>query len=612
MIKKSSIENLKHHVDLYQLVSDYVSLQRSGSSWKGLSPFSQEKTPSFHVYPDRGFYYCFSTSQGGDAIKFLQVKENFTFVEAVEALADRFNFKLEYEAQDGSNRNFASGSLLKRLKMVHDQASRYYRKAFFSDMTDAKAVREYWVEKRGFSLEHAEEYGIGYAPPDGGAFFQFLIKQSFSEKELEASGLFFPRGNSTRNALTARFRGRLMVPICDLTGQVIAFTGRKLDQTPTNDPAFEAKYVNSPKTDLFNKGTLLFGIHIARKVVSEERPFVMVEGQLDAVRCWTEGFEQVVATQGTAITDIQLGKLKNYCSRLIMCLDGDAAGTKAAIRVLPMALAAGLDLRFIRLEKGDDPDTYLGREGRDAFNRLLEQSTPVIPFLIESFFDSSRRDAASLARSAEHCFEMISQSNSEIVKGRMLEELANGVGLDARTMGADFQKFQQKKNGRTAAPRPVPLGTKATPPGQKLRTAESDLLQMVIQNPAIRSKMSETDFTDLIDPSTTEGALLMRICAELREDPAWTPETDADLVCSNEQEHNLIYQLLAGDPLDAEVEDQFAVCMKSIQLRYDKRRLRAVEHKLNRANSLSDEEMNNLFMEKLQLQKRIANHTTQH
>lgn len=560
------------------------------------------------MYPDKGFYYCFSTSQGGDAIKFLQVKENFTFVEAVEALADRFNFKLEYETRDGANHHFPSGSMLKRLKMIHDQASHYYQKAFHSDLPEAQAVREYWVESRGFSLEDAEKYGVGYAPPDGGRFFQFLIKQSFSEQELEASGLFFPRGQSRRNSLTARFRGRLMVPICDLTGQVIAFTGRKLEQTPEDDPAFQAKYVNSPKTDLFNKGTLLFGIHIARKTVSDDSPFVMVEGQIDAIRCWTEGFEQVIATQGTAITEIQLGKLKNYCPKLIMCLDGDAAGTKAALRVLPMALATGLELRFIRLAEGDDPDTFLKREGKEAFAALLETSTPVVPFLIESFFGSENRDASGMARSAEHCFEIIAKSNSEIVKGRMIEDLANGVGLDVRTMAADFSRFRQKRLSRNNPQTVLPSKVGVSTVEGKLRTAESDLLQMLIQNKSIRSKMAETDFTDLIDPSSVEGSLLMRICAELREDPAWTPEADADLVCTNEQEQNLIYQLLTGEPTDTDLEAHFMICMKSIQLRYDKRRLRSVEHRLNRGTSLSDEEMNDLLMEKIQLQKRIANH----
>ena len=533
-------------------------------------------------------------------------------MEAVEALADRFNFKLEYETRDGKPNPGRSGSQIKRLKMLHDQASRYYQKAFVSNLPDADAVRNYWVEGRGFTLEDAETHGIGYAPTDGGSFYQFLIKQNFTEPELEASGLFFPRGSSSRNTLTARFRGRLMVPICDLTGQVIAFTGRKLDQTPQNDPAFEAKYVNSPKTDLFNKGTLLFGIHIARKAVSEEKPFVMVEGQLDAIRCWTKGFEQTIATQGTAITEIQLGKLKNYCSRLIMCLDGDSAGTKAAMRVLPMALGVGLDLKFVRLKAGDDPDTFLMREGTEAFFAMLEKATPVIPFLVESFFNPDNRDGASLSRGAEQCFEILMKSESQIVKSRMIEELANGVGLDARTLNSDFQAYLQKK-GRYGyqKPKAKPVGLPGNPNG-KLRTVESDLLGLIVQNETLRSKLKENDFTDLIDPASVEGRLLIRICAELREDPSWSPEKDSELVCENEVEQNLIYELLTDEGAPSEVDDLFAICMKSMQHRYDKRKLRSIEHKLNKGVNVGADELTALFTEKMELQRRIANQRSQH
>lgn len=585
-----------------------MSLQRSGNSWKGLSPFTQEKTPSFHVHPDRGFYYCFSTSQGGDAIRFLQVKENLSFTEAVEALADRFNFKLEYETRDGNPHPGRNGSSLKRLKMIHDQASKYYCKAFVSDFPEAVSVRDYWLNQRGFTLEDAEKYGVGYAPTDGGKFYQFLLKQQFTDEELEASGLFFPRGNSTRNTLTARFRGRLMVPICDLTGQVIAFTGRKLDQTPENDPAFQAKYVNSPKTDLFNKGTLLFGIHVARKVVNDSKPFVMVEGQLDAIRCWTEGFEQVIATQGTAITDTQLSKLKNYCSRLVMCLDGDSAGTKAAMRVLPMALAVGLELRFIRLSAGDDPDSFLKREGAEAFARLLEQSTPAVPFLAESFFSHGRRDASSLSRSAEQCFEIIIKSDSQIVKSRMVEDLANCVSLDTRTMRTDFENYLRNKAGQGyRSQQTQPLGVPESKEG-KLSTAESDLLRLVIQHSPLRQRLREEDFSEIIDLTSVEGQLLTRICAELREDPNWTPEQDADLVCETDIERNLIYELLAGNSETNDVEELFMLCLKSMQLRFEKKRLRSIEHKLNKGVGMTEEEMTTLLMEKLELQRRIANH----
>ena len=606
MITRNSIENLKHHVDLYQVVADYVTLQRSGNAWKGLSPFSQEKTPSFYVYPDRGFFYCFSTSQGGDAIKFLQIKENFTFMEAVEALAERFNFQLEYEQRDGRPGGERAGSNLKRLRMIHDYASQYYCKAFKADFSEAQGVRAYWEQDRGFTPENAEKHSIGYAPADGRHFYDYLKKQSFTDSELEASGLFFPRGNRN-TTMMARFRGRLMIPIRDLTGNVIAFTGRKLKQTPENDPAFEAKYVNSPKTDIFNKGTLLFGLHIARKVATEDVPFVMVEGQLDAIRCWTEGFEQVIATQGTAITDIQLGKLKNYCPRLIMCLDGDAAGTKAALRVLPMALSVGLEVQFIRLGEGDDPDSFLKREGREAFGQLLMTSKGAVPFLAETYFDPENRSAPALSRAAEQCFEIILKSPSRIVRDRMVEELAVLAQLDIRLVKSDFQAYERKQAGQQSfaearAARQAPQENKS----RQLRTAEIDLLQLVIQQPSVREEIRHVDLSGIIDTSNVEGRLLLRVSAELREDPHWSPEQDSKNICEDDADLNVIYRLLAEEPEEDDPVEKCRTCIRSMQLRYDKKRLKEVDQQLNRLGSISDSDMNKLLKEKVQIQNRIA------
>lgn len=527
-------------------------------------------------------------------------------MEAVEALADRFNFKLEYETRDGRPSTDRGGSGLKRLKMIHEHACKYYQKAFKSELSQAQDVRSYWERDRGFKLEDAEKHEIGYAPSETRGFQEYLKKQGYSDAELEASGLFFPRGNRS-GSMMARFRGRLMVPIRDLTGNVIAFTGRKLPQTPKNDPAFEAKYVNSPKTDIFNKGSLLFGLHLARKVVSDATPFVMVEGQLDAIRCWIEGFEQVVATQGTAVTDIQLGKLKNYCPQLIMCLDGDSAGTKAALRVLPMALSVGLEVHFIRLSEGDDPDTYLAREGKEGFQKLLNSAKPAVPFLVETYFDPDNRAAAVLSRSAEQCFEIILKSPSKIVKDRMVEELASRAQLDIHLTKSDFQSFERKTGGRQTYSEIKAAETQASTVGKgTLTTAESDLLRLAIQHASVREKIQHFDFSEIIESGDIEGQLLDRVCAELREDPHWIPERDCKNICDDEAELNLIYRLLAEKVIEDEPVEKCLVCIKSMQLRYDKKRLREIDQKLNREGNLSDEELNELLKEKVEIKNRVA------
>jgi DNA primase len=606
LIKRTSIEGLKAHADLYQLVSDYASLQRSGGAWKGLSPFTQEKTPSFFVYPDRGFFYCFSTSQGGDAIKFLQLKENLTFTEAVEALADRFNFKLEYESNHGEGSLQRSGSSLKLQKELHEAATAYFQKALNTDRDESNAARKYFLEGRGFTTDHVNEYRIGYAPVDSGVLFHYLKKLGFSESDMETSGLFFPRGQSKRSALTPRFRGRLMIPICDLMGNPIAFTARKLEVTPRDDPAFEAKYVNSPTTPLFNKGTLLFGIHIARKAVGDDRPFVMVEGQLDAIRCWTEGFQEVVATQGTAITEIQLGKLKNYCPSLIMCLDGDSAGSKAAMRVLPMALATGLDVRFIQLPQGDDPDTLLRNHGAETFRKRLNEATPAVPFLVDQFFHQDRRDPASLARAAEHCFEMIVKSPSRILRNKMVEDIAYLAQLDVQLLRSDFETYARKDSRRRQSSVSTDQMPKKDVQRSKLRTIEADLLQLVLEFETVRQKVNQLDFSDLIDSSSLEGALLIRICAEIGENPGWSPEDADAVILESDEERNLYFHTLTQSSKDSSPLESLDVCLKTLQHRWDSRRLKEIDRSLNRSHSLDTETINQLFQEKAEIKNRAA------
>ena len=606
MITRSSIENLKQQVDLYQVVADYVSLSRSAGAWKGLSPFSQEKTPSFYVYPDRGFFYCFSTSQGGDAIRFLELKENYTFIEAVEALADRFNFKLEYESKDGKQHHERSGSKSKRLRLMHEIATSFYRKAFCHEDEEAASVRDYWTRQRGFSMEDAERFQIGYAPADGVAFHEMLKKRGFTEQEMQDSGFFFQRGKSSSSGrMLGRFRGRLMVPIQDLTGNVIAFTARKLSTTPENDPAFEAKYVNSPKTDLFNKGNMLFGIHIARKAVSDETPFLMVEGQLDAIRCWKEGFEQTIATQGTAITEMQLSKLKNYAPRLIMCLDGDAAGVRAAVKVLPMALKVGLDLAFIRLEQGEDPDSFLNKHGIEAFKKLVENPQNSVDFLVQVFFSAENRDPGHLMKASQECFEIIRQSSSKILKNKMIEDLALATQLDARSMLQDFEDFQGKKVRRETL---KPTEKQADPVhSQKLSTIESDLLRLAIQYPQVRKKMQEFDFSGFITEKNSEARLLDRICIELIENPGWEPGKEDEHLYENNDERNQVYRWLAEVTSDEDADALYEECLKRLQIRYFEHRRDEIDHQLNRGSrSMDTEEFGRLAAEKQDLLKRLS------
>ncbi|OHE89597.1 MAG: DNA primase, partial [Verrucomicrobia bacterium RIFCSPLOWO2_12_FULL_64_8] len=343
VIKPSSLRDLKARVNLLDVVARTVTMRKVGSRFRGLCPFHQEKTPSFYVNPDNGFYKCFGCGKAGDAITFVRETEGLGFTEAVEALAQRFGVPLEYEAGSGPNRE--ERSLRQELYDLHEVAAEHFHQAFRGAGPAGEFMRRYWTEQRRFPRELADEFKIGAVDAGGGELAAALMKKRYSEEALRACGLFFAsrdQGLITLGTLKPRFRGRLMIPIRDHQGRVVAFTARQTELTPADDPACEAKYVNSPETPVFTKGNLLFNLDRARTQAGEGRPFVLVEGQLDALRCWSVGLKTAVAPQGTAITETQLALLRRYHTQLECFFDSDAAGQKAALRLLPLALRAGL------------------------------------------------------------------------------------------------------------------------------------------------------------------------------------------------------------------------------------------------------------------------------
>ncbi|MFP6900029.1 MAG: DNA primase, partial [Opitutales bacterium] len=345
-IKDTYITDLKARVPILDVVSTHVKLKRSGKSWVGLSPFSQEKTPSFYVHPDKDMFHCFSTSTGGDAIRFVQLVENLTFIEALETLAHRFNFPVQYEHGSSSEAR-QSDTMRSILFALHEEAATWYREHFLAQDRDGEYIRDYWTNQRNFSLDAAEDFKVGFAPAKGG-LRKLLDQKEYSRKAMEESGLFIAGGRE-------RFRGRLMIPIRETQGRIAAFTARQLEITPTDDPAHKAKYVNSPDTPIFRKGNLLFNLDKARVQLKEHKSFLLVEGQLDVMRCWEVGAKTAVAPQGTAFTEMQASLLaRHQAESLEVLLDGDTAGRSAALRILPKLLEAGLETTFLELPEDED------------------------------------------------------------------------------------------------------------------------------------------------------------------------------------------------------------------------------------------------------------------
>ncbi len=541
-IKRASIENLKSRVSLLDVAGRYTQLKKRGHAYVGLSPFTKEKTPSFTVDADKNVFYCFSSNQGGDLISFVQKMEHLEFYEAVEALAERYNIELEYE-EGSSDRPRVDRSLKKELLEIHLYATEFFQKAFNdAKHPEAVAVRDYWQKERKFSLEVAKEFGVGYAPVSPHKLLEMLVRKKFSNEALAQCGLYFTGSSRDAGSFKPRFRGRLMVPLRDMQGNVIAFTGRKLPCTPADDPAFEAKYVNSPETLLFKKGSMLFNFDRARMGAEAQGFFLMVEGQLDALRVSSSGYPAVVAPQGTAITPEQLTLIKRTGVPLRVFLDGDRAGQAAALRMLPMALQAEIDLSFLKLPAGVDPDLFFREGGKlDALEEI-----PPMNFVVAAKFCENAASLSAQARTTalREIFEMIAVAPSAITHEAYVEELGRLLHLSAMSLRRDFEKSAEKSNKALRANESAPTAKKFN---KNLTTAEFELLWLLVRCTNLAPRVAEILDADWLDKNENRDALLLNAALSEAAEGMWEVPASLERIAPDTEARDFLYGLLARE-----------------------------------------------------------------
>jgi DNA primase len=338
-IKDESVERVKAAMEILPLAEEVVRLRKAGSTYKGLCPFHQERTPSFTVSPARGTFKCFGCGEGGDAITFVMKTENVDFVGAIEVLANRFGVELEYE--EASPEQEQKRRRDERLRALLERAAEFYARVLW-DSEPGAVAREY-LASRGLGEEVCREFRLGYAP--GGAQLAGRARhEGYTHEELLAVGLANRRGNDY-------FQRRVLFPLTDRNGRVRGFQARKLH----DDDPLQAKYVNSPEGELFRKGDLLYGLDLAKREIAREDRGVVVEGNTDVIALRQSGFAPVVASMGTALTEAQLRELARLTKRLFLCFDADAAGQEATLRGMELAVREGFTVRVVPLPPGTDP-----------------------------------------------------------------------------------------------------------------------------------------------------------------------------------------------------------------------------------------------------------------
>lgn len=610
-IKDTCIRDLKMRVNIADVVSRVVSLKKAGGTrLKGLCPFHNEKTPSFHVNPDNGYYKCFGCGKGGDAISFVRETEQLNFTEAIEALGKRFGIVIEYQEGSGGP-SHEERSLRQEIFDLHEVAADHFYQAFKASDATGDFFRKYWGEKRKFAPELADEFKIGAVDAAGSGLGAALLRRKYSEEALRRCGLFFIYDDAqiTLGALRPRFRGRLMIPIRDHQGRVVAFTARQTELTPDDDPAKEAKYVNSPETPIFTKGNLLFNLDRARTNVGDGKPFVLVEGQLDALRCWSVGLKTAIAPQGTSITESQLVLLRRYHPQVECFFDSDSAGQKAALRFLPMALKAGLEVRFLTLAGAEklDPDLLFLERGLAGYDDVRRESKSAMAFAsLAALPDPINATAEQKSRAVQANCQIIINVQSEVTRAEFLAETASYLRVPAAAVEKDFQAFVRQQS-RQAAARPTPNPEPETPnvaPSDHAHTPEHHLLIVCLHFESLGKPLSATLPHDWIDANHTAGVLLNRFLGEFEHD-AWPGRDHLESLIESEDERALVANLLFEPP---KVDDPVKVALeglKQLRARSIEPRLREIELALANPHADSESDPISLLKERSDLQRQL-------
>lgn len=394
MISRDTIEEVKNRIDIVDVISDFVTLKKSGQNYKALSPFGNEKTPSFFVVPAKGIFKDFSSGKGGDAITFVMEHEGLSYLEAIRHLAKKYGVEIKEDQRTDEQQ--VAQSEREGLYILMNFAKEYYQGALQSD--EGRSVGLAYYRERGFNDRTVQKFELGYAPEGWENFSKHAVAKGYSKELLEKAGLVVRRDDGSSYD---RFRGRVIFPVHNLTGKVIAFGARMLGKEK-NQP----KYINSPETDIYHKSDVLYGLYQAKNAIRQHDTCYLVEGYTDVISMHQADVENVVASSGTALTESQIKLIRRFSENVTVLFDGDAAGIKAALRGIDLILKGGLNVRVVLFPDGDDPDSFSRRVGVSEFHEFLKvNARDFVSFKADLF---AREAAGDPIRKAESIKEIVS------------------------------------------------------------------------------------------------------------------------------------------------------------------------------------------------------------
>ncbi len=488
MIPEDVIAEILRRIDIVELIGGYLPLRAAGRTHKALCPFHTEKTPSFVVNPERQIFHCFGCNEGGDAITFLVKHERLSFMEAVRFLAERAGVSLP-ATRGGPGPSEAESRL--PLLEIHRVALQHFRENLAG--AEGAPARAYLAE-RGLSQDVIERFELGYALPRWDALLRVLKTRRYPDKVLEAAGVCVPRQSGS--GYYDRFRNRLMIPIWDVSGKVIAFGGRALEST-------EVKYLNSPETALYRKGAHLYGLNLAARAIRERKAVIVVEGYFDAIMLHAHGFDNAVAALGTALTSDQARLLGRYAETVVLLFDPDAPGIGAARRNLEHLINVDLRWRVVLLSGGLDPDAFLRQHGAPEFQMALDRAQDLVEFFLDrrvSGFDLN--DPVERARAVDGLIEIVGVIDSPLRREGYIQRIAQRAAVSDRTL---LEAVAQRRGRIGRQDGKVPsLPAPILPP-----TAEEQLIFIGLHHAAYRERIATA-----LTPEEIRDPILQRIFVE--------------------------------------------------------------------------------------------------
>jgi DNA primase len=436
MIPQDTVDQIMNAAVIEEVVGDYVELKKSGSSLRGLSPFTNEKTPSFYVLPAKGIFKCFSSGKGGSVVTFLMELEKASYPEALRMLARRYNIEIEEKAP--TPEEIAAATAKESLSNLVAWASKWFTEQMRTTEAGKAIGRSYFVE-RGFRDDVLDTFLIGYSPDSWDALAKAAQEAGYPAEKLVEAGLCKQRDDGS---LWDFFKGRVMFPIRDVTGRIIGFGGRTLSTDKK-----VAKYFNSPESVLYNKSKVLYGMHLAKpSIVKEERCF-LVEGYTDVMAMHQAGVENVVASSGTALTTGQIHLIRRFTKNVTVIFDGDAAGIRASLRGIDMLLTEGMAVKVVLLPDGDDPDTYAKKVGSDALHRAIHDGAQdFLQFKTKLLADEAGTDPIKRAEMIRSVVESIAAIPDAIQRSVYLQSSASQLGLQEQVLGTEVAKVLHKQS----------------------------------------------------------------------------------------------------------------------------------------------------------------------